>query len=325
MTIALLRMVLGAIAIGGCAPAYAQEVYPARAVRVVVPFAPGGGVDISARAIAAKLSERFGQNFTVDNRPGAGGNVGTEVVSKARPDGYTLLITSSSYVINQSLYKLAYDPIDGFAPITLISQQPFVVALHPSVPADNIRDLIALARSRPAALSYASAGAGGTQHLSAELFKSLAGVDIIHIPYKGTGPALNDVLAGQVEMTFGSLLASLPHVKAGRLKAIAVTGAARLEGMPDIPTVDESGLPGYTAASWYAALAPARTPQAIVKLLNRETVIALQTPEVKSRFTAEGSTVVASTPEQLAARVKHDLAKWEKVIRQANIRLDASR
>ena len=325
MKVALLCLVLGVISIAGGAPVSAEDNYPSRAVRVVVPFAPGGGVDITARAIGAKLSERFGQQFIVDNRAGAGGNVGTELVSRARPDGHTLLVTSSSYVINPSLYTLAYDPIDGFAPITLVSQQPFIVALHPSVPAGNIREFIALAKARPGALSYASAGAGGTQHLSAELFKSMAGVDIVHIPYKGTGPALNDVLAGQVQATFGSILASLPHVKAGRLKAIAVTSVRRFEGAPEIPTVDESGLAGYASASWYAALAPAKTPRTIITLLNREMVIALQAPEVKGRLAAEGSMVVASTREYLAARLKQDIAKWEKVIRQANLRLDASR
>jgi tripartite-type tricarboxylate transporter receptor subunit TctC len=313
-------------ALAGCSGTVsAEEKYPSRAVRLVVPFAPGGGADISARTLAAKLSERLGQQFIVDNRPGAGGNVGTELVAKSSPDGYTLILVSSSYGANPSLYKLAYDPITGFEPITLVSQQPFVVVVHPSVPARTLKELIALAKAKPGALNYASSGAGGIVHLGTELFKSMAGVDIVHIPYKGGNTAHNDLIAGFVQVYFGTVLSTLPVVKTGRLRALAVTTAVRNPALPDVPTVAEAGVPGYAFSGWYAVLAPARTPHEITALLNRETVALLQAPDVKDRLAAEGSTVVASTPEQLTAHLRQEIAKWTKVVKQANIKLDSTR
>lgn len=324
-----MRFSLGALlgfavfACGGAASA--QDKYPARAVRVVVPFAPGGGADISARTISQKLTERLGQQFVVDNRPGAGGNVGTELVSKAPPDGYTLIVVSSSYGANPSLYKLAYDPISGFEPITLVSQQPFIVVVHPSVPAMTLKELIALAKARPGALNYASSGAGGIVHLGTELFKSMAGVHIVHIPYKGGNTAHNDLIAGFVQVYFGTILSTLPVVRIGKVRALAVTTAMRNQALPDVPTVSEAGVPGYAFSGWYAVLAPAKTPRPIVTLLNREIIGLLKAPDVKDRLAAEGSTVVASTPEQLTAYLKQDIAKWQKVVKQADIKLDASR
>ncbi len=311
------------VAFGGAV--FAQEKYPVRAVRVVVPFAPGGGADISARTVSQKLTERLGQQFIVENRPGAGGNVGTELVSKAPPDGYTLILVSSSYGANPSLYKLAYDPISGFEPITLVSQQPFIVVVHPSVPAKTLKELIALAKAKPGALNYASSGAGGIVHLGTELFKNMAGVDIVHIPYKGGNTAHNDLIAGFVQVYFGTILSTLPVVKNGKVRALAVTTATRNQALPDVPTVSEAGVPGYAFSGWYAMLAPAKTPKPVITLLNREIVGLLQAPEVKDRLAAEGSTVRAGTPEQLTAHLKQEIGKWEKVVKQAGIKLDATR
>ena len=305
-------------------PAWAQDKYPNRAIRLIVPFAPGGGADISARTIAAKLTERYGQQVIADNRPGAGGNVGVELASKAPPDGYTLLLVSSSYGANPSLYKLSFDPVNGFEPITLVSQQPFILVVHPSLPVRSVKDLIALARAKPGSLNYASSGAGGIVHLGTEYFKSVAGIDIVHIPYKGGNTAHNDLVAGFVQVYFGTILSTLPVVKSGKVRAIGVSTEKRNSALPEVPTVAEAGLPGFSFGGWYAVLAPAKTPKEITASLNREIVALLQVPEVKERLAAEGSTVVASTPEQLRQHLQSDIAKWRKVVKAANIRLDAS-
>ena len=311
-------------ALTAAGPAWAQDKYPSRAIRLIVPFAPGGGADISARTIAAKLTERYGQQVIADNRPGAGGNVGVELASKAPPDGYTLLLVSSSYGANPSLYKLSFDPVNGFEPITLVSQQPFILVVHPSLPVRSVKDLIALARAKPGSLNYASSGAGGIVHLGTEYFKSVAGIDIVHIPYKGGNTAHNDLVAGFVQVYFGTILSTLPVVKSGKVRAIGVSTEKRNSALPEVPTVAEAGLPGFSFGGWYAVLAPAKTPKEITASLNREIVALLQAPEVKERLAAEGSTVVASTPEQLRQHLQSDIAKWRKVVKAANIRLDAS-
>jgi tripartite-type tricarboxylate transporter receptor subunit TctC len=303
----------------------AQDRYPAKAVRLVVPFAPGGGADISARTIAQKLAERLGQQFIVDNRAGGGGNVGTEYVAKAAPDGYTLLLVSSSYGANPSLYKLSFDPVSGFEPITLVSQQPFIAVVHPSLPARSIKELVALAKARPGEIAFASSGAGGIQHLALEYFKSAAGVDILHVPYKGGATAHTDLMAGNVQMTFGTILSTLNLVQTGKVRALAVTTAQRTPALPDTPTMIQAGLPGFVVTGWYAVLAPAKTPAAITALLNREIVALLQAPEAKERLAKEGSSVVASTPEALTAHLRSEITKWEKVTRAAGIKLDATR
>ncbi len=303
--------------------AIAQEKYPTRAVRLIVPFAPGGGADIAGRTIAAKLSERLGQQFLPDNRPGAGGNVGIEIANKAPPDGYTLLLVSSGYGANPSLYKLSYDPVNGFEPITLVSQQPFVLVVHPSLPVRSVKELIALAKAKPGSLNYASSGAGGIIHLGTEYFKSIAGIDMVHIPYKGGNTAHNDLVAGYVQFYFGTILSTLPMVRSGKLRALGVSTEKRNAALPDVPSVAEAGVPGFAFGGWYAVLAPARTPKEITTLLNREIVALLQAADVKDRFTAEGSTVVASTPEQLRQHLQQDIDKWAKVVKAANIRLDA--
>jgi tripartite-type tricarboxylate transporter receptor subunit TctC len=306
-------------------PSVAQERYPAKTVRLVVPFAPGGGADISARTIAQKLTERLGQQFVVDNRAGGGGNVGTEYVAKAAPDGYTLLLVSSSYGANPSLYKLSFDPVSGFEPITLVSQQPFIAVVHPSLPVKSIKELVALAKARPGELAFASSGAGGIQHLALEYFKSAAGVDILHVPYKGGATAHTDLMAGNVQMTFGTILSTLNMVQSGKVRALAVTTAQRTPALPDTPTMIQAGLPGFVVTGWYAVLAPAKTPAAITSLLNREIVASLQGADVKERLAKEGSTVVASTPEALTAHLRSEISKWEKVTRTAGIKLDATR
>jgi tripartite-type tricarboxylate transporter receptor subunit TctC len=321
LKLAVAGAVTGVAAIGS---AIAQDRYPSHSVRVIVPFAPGGGADISARAIAAKLTERFRQQVIVDNRPGAGGNLGTEVAARAVPDGYTLLLVSSSYGANPSLYKLSFDPVNGFEPITLVSQQPFIAVVHPSLPVKSVSELVALAKARPGQLNFASSGAGGIQHLSLELFKSVAGVNILHVPYKGGASAHSDLLAGYVHMTFGTILSTLPMVRTGQLRALAVTTAQRSPALPGTPTMSEAGVPGYAVSGWYAMLAPAKTPREVVALLHREIAALLSAPEVKERLAKEGSSVVASTPQALIEHLRSEIAKWEKVVREAGIKLDAS-
>ncbi|MGH8667181.1 MAG: tripartite tricarboxylate transporter substrate binding protein [Burkholderiales bacterium] len=316
-------LALGLVASAG--QVVAQERYPGKSVRLIVPFAPGGGADISARTIAQKLTERLGQQFVVDNRPGGGGNLGTEYVAKAAPDGYMLLLVSSSYGANPSLYKLSFDPVSGFEPITLVSQQPFIAVVHPSLPVKSIKELVALAKARPGDLAFASSGAGGIQHLALEYFKSAAGVDILHVPYKGGASAHTDLMAGNVQMTFGTILSTLNMVQRQKVRALAVTTAQRTPALPDAPTMIEAGIPGFVVTGWYAVLAPAHTPKAITALLNREIVALLRAPDVRDRLAKEGSTVAASTPEALTEHLRSEIAKWEKVTRVAGIKLDATR
>ena len=319
-----IAVVITTLLTGSALTAWAQEKYPARAVRLIVPFAPGGGADISARTIAAKLTDRFAQQVIVDNRPGAGGNVGTDLAAKSVPDGYTLLLVSSSYGANPSLYKLSFDPVNGFEPITLVSQQPFILVVHPALPARSVKELIALARAKPGSLNYASSGAGGIVHLGTEYFKSRAGIDIVHIPYKGGNTAHNDLVAGFVQVYFGTILSTLPVVKSGKLRALGVSTEKRNAALPDVPSVAEAGVPGFSFSGWYAVLAPAKTPRDITTLLNREIVALLQSPDVKDRLAAEGSSVVASTPEQLRTHLQRDIAKWQKVVQTAHIRLEST-
>ena len=303
----------------------AQERYPIRPIRLVVPFAPGGGADISARLIAQKLSERFGQQVVADNRPGAGGNIGAELVLKAPPDGYTLLLVSSSYGANPALYKLSFDPVTAFEPITLVSQQPFILAINLGVPAKSAGEFIAYAKAHPGKLNYLSSGTGGIQHLATELFKSMAGVDIVHVPYKGGSSGLNDLLAGQVHMEFGTVLSTMPIVRNGQLRALAVSTSTRSPAAPELPTLAEAGVPGYHVSGWYAVLAPRATPREITGLLNREIVALLQLPDVKDRYTREGSTIVAGTPAQLVSHLQAEIGKWRRLVKEGNIRLDAAR
>lgn len=301
----------------------AAEAYPAKPVRVVVGLAPGGATDIQARLFAQKLTESFNRPFVVENRAGAAGTLAYAQVAKSPRDGYTLLGITSGYTITPAVYtRLTYDPIKDFAPISLVSQAPFVLVVHPSLPARSVKDLLALARARPGALDCASAGPGSSTHMAFELFRTAAGVKITHIPYKGTGPALVDVMAGQVHMLFGNVLSSLAHAKAGRLRALAVTSARRSRALPDLPTVEESGVGGYETTTWHGWLAPAGTPPAIISRLNSELVKGARAPEIVERLAPDGGEAVGSTPEEFARLIVTEMARWHKVVKQAGVRIE---
>ncbi len=304
----------------GAPPENAAGSYPDRPIRLIVPQSPGGGSDLYARMVAQPLAERLGHAIVVDNRAGAGSLIGTETVAKAAPDGYTLLAMSSSFTIIPSMYKkVPYDPIKDFVPVTLLTTYPHVVVLHPSVPANSIKELIALAKAKPGALNYASAGVGTPTQLGAELFNSMAGTSIVHVPYKGGGPALTNLVGGQVQVYFGPLATVLPQVKAGKIKAIAVTSINRWPTLPELPSVSEAGLPGYRLDAWNGMLAPARTPPAIIKKLNGEINAVLKTPALRERLAAEGVGPGGISSEEMGALIKNEIAKWAKVIKQAGI------
>jgi tripartite-type tricarboxylate transporter receptor subunit TctC len=302
----------------------AAQAYPVKAVRIVAPFPPGGGVDAVARIIADPLAKALGQPVIVENRPGAAGTIGTAIAAKARPDGYTLVHgTVSTHGIAPSLYPdLGYDAEKDFTPLSLTVTQPNVLAVHPSVPARTVAELIRLARSRPGTLSYASSGSGTTQHLSAAMFESMAGVELVHVPYKGSAPALTDLLGGQVQLIFDNLASALPHIQAGKLRALAVTSAKRAAQLPDVPTMQEAGLPGYEVTSWYALFGPAGLPAPVAQRLNTEITRILAQDGVTRRLAEQGFQVAPSTPTQLAAFVHGEVAKWGRVVRQANVSLE---
>ena len=305
-------------------PALAQN-YPVKPIRYVVPFPPGGGNDILAREIGQHLSVLLGKAVVVENKAGASTIIGTDFVAKAAPDGYTILMgNNSALAINASLFeKLPYDPIRDFAPVTLLASVPFVILVHPSVPAKSLLELIDLARARPGQLHFASAGVGISTHLAGELLKTMAKINIVHIPYKGAGPALTDTIGGQVQMTVTNLVSSIPHMKAGRLRALAVTGTARSSAMPDLPTVEEAGnLKGYEASAWYGIVVPAKTPREIINRLNAEVNRTLNIAQVRERLNADGATIFGGTPEEFGRVMRADVQKWADVIKQANIKLE---
>ena len=305
------------------AAAPAQEAYPAKPVRVMVGLAPGGATDIQTRLFAQKLTENFNRSFVVENRPGAGGTLAYALLAKAPADGYTLMGITSGFTITPHIYpKLPYDPAKDFAPIALVVQAPFILAVHPSLPVKSVRELLALARAQPGRLNCASAGLGSSTHMAFELFRALSGVKITHVPYKGTGPALVDTMAGQVHMLFGNVLSTLTHVKAGRLRGLAVTTAKRSKVVPDLPTVAESGVPAYENSTWHGWIAPAGTPPAILTRLNAELVKAAQAPDLAEKLAADGGEGVATTPEQFARMLATETARWGKVIREAGIKLE---
>ena len=301
--------------------AYAQD-YPAKTVRMVVPFAPGGSNDIVGRQLAALLSERLGRQFVIDNRGGAGGLVGTEMVWKSVPDGYTLLVISVAFPMNAAIYKLPYDPIKAFTPVVLLGTGTNGLAVHPTLPVKNVRELIALAKARPGQLQYSSAGIGTFQHLSSEMFKSMAGVNILHVPYKGGGPATIDLIAGQVQMSIGSLIVILPHQRSNKIRIIGTGGAKRSATLPEVPTIAESGVPGYEANNWWGVMAPAGTPDAVVRKLNVESNTVMMLPETRKRLAAEGAESLNVTPEQFAKHIAAEMAKWGKVTKDANIKAE---
>ena len=310
-------LVAGAL-LAGSLPASAQP-YPNRPLRIVVPFPPGGGTDIGTRIVAQKLQEAWGQAVIVENKPGAAGIVGTELTAKSAPDGYTFMMGNiGTHAINVSLYKkLAYDPVREFAPVSMVADLPLLLLVHPSVPANSVKELIALAKSQPGKLNFSSSGAGGSMHVAAELFKSMTGVDMVHIPYKGGAPAVADLLSGQVALSFSTVLETIQHVKAGKVRALAVTNDHRSIALPDLPTIAEAGLPGYQSISWLALFAPAGTPKEIVNKVSAESVRILKLPDVKERLLAQGAEPIGSTPEQLATILSADIAKYAKVIRES--------
>lgn len=297
----------------------AGTAYPTKPVRLLIPFAPGGGADVLNRIVAQRLGETLGQTILPDNRPGADGVVATEIGARSPPDGYTLLVVTLSFAINPAIKrKLPYDPLGDFAPITQTANQQVILIVHPSVPVKSVKELIALAKAKPDGLNYGSSSNAG--QLPAELFNSMAGLKMTHVPYKGSAPMLNDLVGGQIHLTFGGALASMPLVKQGKLRALAIGDSKRSVLLPDLPTIAESGLPGYQALQWMGIVAPAKTPRSLVDRLNREVVRIVQSAEVKDRLLQIGNEPVGSTPAQFAAFIKAEIAKWGKIARQAGVK-----
>jgi tripartite-type tricarboxylate transporter receptor subunit TctC len=317
------RAAFGALALLLAAGAWAQA-YPTRPIRLVVPFPPAGTTDILARAVAQRLSVSLGQSVIIDNRPGAAGNIGSDLVAKSAPDGYTLLMgTVGTHAINPSLYgKMPYDHVKDFVPIVLVAGVPNVLEVTPSLPVNSVADLIKLAKEKPGQLNFASSGSGTSIHLSGELFKTMAGVDMMHVPYKGSAPALTDLMGGQVQLMFDNLPSSLAQIKAGKLRAIAVTSAQRAPALPNVPTIAESGLPGFEASSWFGLLAPAGTPAAVVARINADVNQWLQTAEAKESLLAQGAIPAGGTPEQFAAHIRAETEKWAKVVKVSGAKVD---
>lgn len=304
-------------------PALAQPAYPAKAVRIVVGQAPGGATDLVARSLTGRLSEALGQSVIVDNRTGAAGSIGAGIVAKSAPDGYTLLLVSSSYAINPSLYtKLPFDPLKDLVPVILLAEAPFLLVVHPSLPVRTVADLVKLTRAKPDALNYASGGTGSSGHLAGELFKSAANIRMVHVPHKGAGPALTDTIAGQVDLTFASMISSLQHVRSSRLRALAVTSGRRSAALPDLPTVEEAGVRPYSTTSWYAALAPAGTPAAIIGRLNSDLQKIVTQGDVRQRLAADGAEPAAGTPDDLRKHLGAEIVKWQRVVKAAGVKLE---
>jgi len=301
----------------------AEPAYPVRPIRLISPFAPGGGNDIISRTLAGALTKDFGQTVVVDNRPGANTIIGMELVAKAAPDGYTLIMTSSTQAINATLYsKLPYDSIKSFAPVSMVGSSPLIVAAPAASSIRSVSDLIAAAKAKPGEISYPSAGTGNSTHLGGELFASMAGVKLLHVPYKGSGPGITDLIAGRLSVVFSTSASVLPHIKSGRLRGLAVTSSKRSAVMPDLPTVAESGVPGYEAGTWYGVLAPAGTPRPVVQRLHAGVVKALALPDVKELLMLQGVDPVGNTPQEFAAYVPREIAKWAKVIKTAGVKTE---
>ena len=303
--------------------AYAQQSYPSKPIRFISPFAPGGGNDIISRAVAQKLSENLKQQVIVDNRPGANGIIGTEMAARSAPDGYTLVLIPSGHAVNASLHrKLPYDSIRDFTPITLVGSSPLILAVHPSLPVKNVKELTALARARPGQLTYGSAGIGSSGHLGGALFEALTGAKMVHVPYKGMSLAITDVISGQVSLVFGTSASVMQHARSGRMRALATTGAQRAAALPDLPTVAEAGVPGYEAGLWYGFVGPARIPPDIVRRLNSEIVSVLKSPEVRERLASQGVEATPTTSAEFGRLLVSDLERWAKVVQRAGIRLE---
>ncbi|HEV7821027.1 MAG TPA: tripartite tricarboxylate transporter substrate binding protein [Burkholderiales bacterium] len=315
------RVAVAALLVASCASLQAAD-YPQRPIRLIVPFAAGGGLEITARSIGQKLTEKRGQSIVIDNRPGAATIVGSEITAKASPDGYTLLMITTTFAINPSLYgKLPYDPNKDFAPVTQITSVPNILVVNPSIAAHNVRELIALAKAKPGQLNYASAGSGTSPHLAAELFKTMAGIEVTHIPYKGIPPAVTDVIAGRVTMLMTTTISAAPHVKSGRLRALAITSPKRLAAMPDVPAIGET-VPGYEADAFQGMVAPAGVPKEIVRQLADDIAAIVRQPDIRERILADGAEPIGSTPEAFGAFLKKEMLKWGKVVKESGARPD---
>jgi tripartite-type tricarboxylate transporter receptor subunit TctC len=307
----------------GDASAQGATSYPTKPIRYIVGYTPGGTADMLARAVGQKLTEAWGQQVIVENRPGAGTNIGTEIAAKSPPDGHTLFMPTVANAINPTLYpKLTYDPVKDFAYIINFAKVPGILTVHPSVPARNAKELIALAKARPGELRHGSTGIGSPHHLAGEIFKTMAGVKMIHVPYKGATPAIADIIAGHIEVYFGAMVSTLPHAKSGRLRALAVTSAKRVEAVPDIATLNEQGLKGFETGSWFGMAVPAATPRDIIAKLHAGAVRAIAAPELRQRMSAEGAEFVGDTPEQFTAFFKSEVAKWGKAVKASGARVD---
>jgi len=302
------------------APAAAADDYPNKPVRLIIPFPPGGSNDVVGRLVANQLSEKLGHKVYVDNRGGAGGVLGTEAAAVAPPDGYTLLVVSLAHAVNPALYKLNYDPIKSFTPIAIMATGPNVLVVNPQLPVQNVKELLALAKEKPGTIDYASAGVGSFQHLGGELFKLVAGVELQHVPYKGGGPAMQDVIAGHVKVMFSSLVQTTPFIQSGQLRALGTGGAVRNPVLPDVPTIAEAGVPGYVADNWWGILAPAGTPQPIVDRLYKDIQATLKSPELTAAFAREGAAAVEMSAEDFGKYIEAEMAKWARVVKEGNIR-----
>jgi tripartite-type tricarboxylate transporter receptor subunit TctC len=307
-----------ALIVVSTATAGLAQSYPSKPVRVVVPYPPGGSTDIVARVIGEQLSQSMGQRFVVDNRPGAGGNIGMQLAAGAEPDGYTVVVGTTAHAINMTLFKdLPYDTVKDFEPIALLTEIPLILVVNPAVEAQSVADLIALAKERPGTLNVASSGNGQSTHLAAEMFNAMAGIKLTHVPYKGSAPAITDVMAGHVQLMFDTVMSALPHVQAGKLRALAVSSAERAPVAPDVPTIAEAALPGYEAIAWNGLFAPAGTPRAIIDQLNAEVVRALQSEKVKEQLASLGATARPTTPSDFSTYVRDEVAKWAKVVKES--------
>ncbi|WP_151637662.1 tripartite tricarboxylate transporter substrate binding protein [Noviherbaspirillum aerium] len=319
----MMKALLGSAVLGAAFGALAADAYPSKPIKWVVPFTPGGAMDTMARTLGEKMSQSMKQPIIIENRPGAGGVVGSSAVAKSEPDGYTMMIVSIGHAVNPSLYaKLAYDPVKDFEPVSLVGIVPNVLVVNPSVKANNVAELVDLAKQQPGKLTFASAGSGTTIHLAGELFASMANVDILHVPYKGSAPAVTDLMGRQVDMMFDSVSSAKPYIDAGRLKPLAVTTSKRSSVLPNVPTVAEAGIKGYELSGWYAVFVPAKTPQPVVNRINEELVKALGQPDVKARFAQIGAEPVGSSPAELGKYLKSETAKWSEIVKARNIKAD---
>jgi tripartite-type tricarboxylate transporter receptor subunit TctC len=323
MRIAILGCLLLACAAHAADAQNAASGYPTKFVRFIVPYAPGGSSDVLARTLGQKLNAALGQTFVIDNRPGAGSMIGTDIAAKSTPDGYTIILSDMPHTINPSIYtKVPYDPLKDFAPITVIGVSPMFLFVHPSMPAQNVKEFIALTKTKPGAIAIASGGTGATTHLMAELLQTHAGIKLTHVPYKGAGPALADVVSGQIPATFTSMATAAPFAKSGRLRILAVTSAKRLAAFPEVPTFEESGIPGMIVEHWWGVMAPAGVPQPVLEKLRREIIKAVDSADVRERFTALAVEPRVNTPAEFRALLEADLKRWAKVVKDAGIRIE---